>query len=144
MLVINTDALSSLFLTLFCLTMTCPPFEHNTVIYLIMVAGSVAVDSLKKEGRRDDPSLGIILAVAQVAHQALFLLVNIFYNVIIALKVWRVRVHGVFGNILLTALIDNMTRVNAGNLNTISCDGKRMGVRTPTNAIKILADLHSD
>jgi hypothetical protein len=41
LLAINTGVLSSVFMTLFCLTMTCPSFGHILVVYLMMLTAWV-------------------------------------------------------------------------------------------------------
>lgn len=96
MLGINTGALSSLFLTLFCLTMARASFKHISVIYLmIVVLRSIELVAVG-EGKTPN-TLFNMMDIVQVAHLAFSLLINISATSIIALKAWCVRVDGVFG-----------------------------------------------
>jgi hypothetical protein len=103
MLAINTGALSSLFLTLFELGMTCPSIEYILVVYLITIAGRVIQFIFL-----DLQMFSIIThitSITQVVHLALSLLINIFATSIIALKAWYVRVHGVFGKYFVDCVL---------------------------------------
>jgi hypothetical protein len=96
MLAINTGMFPPLFITLFCLTVTCPSFEYILVIYLIIVVGG-AIDIFFSRGAvQVYITLNIILSLSQVAQVVLSLLINIFATSITALKAWCVRVRGVF------------------------------------------------
>jgi hypothetical protein len=105
MLGIKIGALSSLFLTLFYLTLTYL-FEYILVIYLITVtARAIEFISYNQTGYI---RLHLLIDIAQVAHVTLSLLINISATSIIALKAWCVRFDGVFGkHIVDYALIDD-------------------------------------
>jgi hypothetical protein len=94
MLAINTGALSSLLLTLFCLTMTCPSFEYISVIYLMTVTARVI------QVFSGDPQMYFLLISIADITQLVYLMfswfINIFSTSIIALKAWCVRVGCVF------------------------------------------------
>jgi hypothetical protein len=91
-----------LFLTSFELTMTCPFFEHNLVIYLITVAAR-AIELFLISSNRADQDVQIfsvatnIINITHPVHLTLSMVVNIFATFIITLKAWCVRVYGVFG-----------------------------------------------
>jgi hypothetical protein len=138
MLGINSGAISSLFLTFsFCLAMTCPYFEHIPVIYLMTIV--LRVIELFSHGNTQRIILLIyMLSITQVAHLAFSLLINIYATSIIALKAWCVHVCGVSEKQLVDfALIDLMTRTYRKYRKLLMESG--IGIRTPTQAIKILA-----
>jgi hypothetical protein len=92
MLAINTGVLSSVFMTSYCLTVTCPSFQYILVAYLMIVTGWIIQVNLNLTDPRYN-SFGSIVAIIQMAHMALSLSVNIFATSIIALKAWYVRVY---------------------------------------------------
>jgi hypothetical protein len=88
MLVINTRALSSDFLTLFCLTMARPSLQHIPVIYLTSVTSRAVVLFLEMGTRSSLDLLIRIFNDTVLTHVALSLLINIYATSIIALKAW--------------------------------------------------------
>jgi hypothetical protein len=129
MLVINIGVLFSVFMTLFCLTVTCPSFEHILVAYLMMLTALV----IEIITTVTDPTShihiiyisGSIISITQIAHIALSLLVNIFATSIIALKAWCVHVHVVFDKYFVDcALIDDTTCAYIQEIPQVA-DGKR-------------------
>jgi hypothetical protein len=121
MLVINTGALSSVFLTLFCLTMSRPPLQHIPVMYLMGVA--VAVIMIIQE-TRDQFSLVLnaVVAGTMYIHLALSLLINIYATSIIALKAWCV--HVTKKHFINYALIDDTMHAYIQEIPQVA-DGKR-------------------
>jgi hypothetical protein len=105
MLVINTRTLSSVFLTIFCLTMTCPSLHHIPVTYLMAVAVTAIVHlKFLEMGLELFPVLLInILAATLLTHLTFSLLINIYATSLIALKAWFVHLDSVTGNVSLTA-----------------------------------------
>jgi hypothetical protein len=95
MLAINTGVLSSVLMTLYCLTMTYPSFQYILVAYLMMLTAwfITAIPNIRH------PIYTIFFAITgfmQTAHIALSLAVNIYATSIIAFKAWCVHVHVVF------------------------------------------------
>ena len=90
MLAINISALSSLFLTLFYLIMTCPSFEYTPAIYLWMVAVAI-IYALELQRGNEIDSLNYMLTGIQITNLSLSLLINIFATSIIGFKAWCVR-----------------------------------------------------
>jgi hypothetical protein len=103
MLIINTGTLPSVFLTLFCLAMTCPSLDHIPVTYLMAVAMTAIVHVLEKRSIFLDILPVNILAGTLLTHLALSLLINISATSIIAIKAWCVHLDRVTGSISLTA-----------------------------------------
>jgi hypothetical protein len=95
MLVFNTGALSFLFLTVFCLTMTYPSFQYILVIYLMIIMVRV-IELIASAGGKNRDTVINILDITQSVHLAFSLLINIFATSIIGLKAWCVRVDRVF------------------------------------------------
>jgi hypothetical protein len=127
MLVINTGALSSVFLTLFCLTMSRPPLQHIPVMYLMGVA--VAVIMIIQE-TRDQFSLVLnaVVAGTMYIHLALSLLINIYATSIIALKAWCV--HVTKKHFINYALIDDTMHAYIQEIPQVA-DGKRYRYPNP-------------
>jgi hypothetical protein len=86
--------------------MTCPSFEHNLAIYLMMVTATVI--RLLLVSKNEDNGIPFtvyhMIDIGQVAHLTLSLLTNIFATSIIALKTWCVRVYGGFGKYFVVCL----------------------------------------
>jgi hypothetical protein len=101
MLAINSGVHSSVFMTLFCLAMTCPSFQYILVAYLMMLTAWV-ITMIPNITEPIDALFFAINGWAQVAHIALSLLVNIVATSTIALKAWCVHVYSVFEEISLT------------------------------------------
>jgi hypothetical protein len=97
MLAINTGALSSLFLTLLCLTVIHPFIEHFPVIFLMTVALRAAIAMSLEGPLMHRNLLSKIVDGTQLTYLMLSLLINISATLIIALEVWCVRVLGIFG-----------------------------------------------
>ena len=108
MLVIDTGASSPVFLTLSCLTMAHPSYEHIPVIYLTTVALTAIVLSLQVGGRTP-VFLSSMLDGTQIVHLMLSLFINIFATSIIALKAWCVCVDRVIGELRLQLVDNTMT-----------------------------------
>jgi uncharacterized protein YybS (DUF2232 family) len=106
--------------------MTCSSFEHNLVIYLMMVAASaIQILSLSKHEDKIFIIATHIDTITQVAHLTLSLLINIFATSIIALKAWCVRIYGVVGKYFVDcALIDDAMCTYKQEIPQVA-DGKR-------------------
>ena len=89
MLVIDAGALSSVFLTLFCLTMSRFSLQHIPVVYLMLVTVLVIM-LIPEMSVRFSPILTPMLGGTVSTHLALSLLINIYATSIIALKAWCV------------------------------------------------------
>jgi len=111
MLVINIGALSSDFLTWFCLTMARPSLQHIPVIYLMGVA-VMAIVVIPETRTRFSPGLIIrMLEGTVMTHLGLSLLINIYATSIIALKAWCVHFDRVTGKLpTYCALVDDTMR----------------------------------
>jgi hypothetical protein len=124
MLAINTGVLSSVFMTVYCLIMTCPSFQYILVAYLMMLTAWV----ITMIPNITDPIYTIfarITSFTPMAHIALSLLVNIFATSIIALKAWCVHVYGVFEKYFVDcALIGDTTFAWIQEIPQVA-DGKR-------------------
>jgi len=108
MLVINTGALSSDFLTLFCLTIACP---YIPAIYLTAVAAVAIVLIPEASARFSAAFLVRMVNGTLLAHLALSLLINIYATSIIALKAWCVHFDRVTGKLsTYCALVDDTMR----------------------------------
>jgi hypothetical protein len=109
LLAINTGVLSSVFMILYCLTMTCPSLQYILVAYLITLTAWV----IAMIPNIAEPIYIVsysITSFTQMAYIALSLLVNIFATSIIALKAWCVHVYGVFDKYFVDcALIGDTT-----------------------------------
>jgi len=90
MLVINAGALSSVFLTLFCLTMSRPSLQHIPVVYLMAIAVEFVIIIIPDMSALFSPVLFPMLSGTILTHLALSLLINIYATSIIALKAWCV------------------------------------------------------
>ena len=102
MLVISTGALSSVFLTWFCLTTTHPSLQHIPVIYLMTIVLR-AIELFSHGDTQRIYFLINLLTITQVAHLAFSLLINIYATSVIALKAWCVHVNGIFEKKSLTS-----------------------------------------
>jgi hypothetical protein len=123
LLAINTGTLSTI---LFCLTMTGPFLNngHIPAIYLTIIVlrtlALIAIEEAQSAG-----ALSNTIDVAQVAHLALSLLINILATSIIALKAWCVRVDRVFRKHFVDrALINNTMRMYIQEIRQVA-NGKR-------------------
>jgi hypothetical protein len=96
MLVINTGALSSDFLTLSCLTMARPSIQHIPVVYLTAI-GAVAAVFITQVTRLTPTFLIRMVNGTILAHLALSLLINIYATSLIAFKAWCVHFDRVTG-----------------------------------------------
>ena|SRR5579863_4327057 len=92
---VNASTLSSHFLTLLCLIVTYPSFEHFPVTYLLMVVARAALLTAGERDRVSRMPLASMIYFSVVAHLALSLLINILTTSIIAFKAWYVRIDGV-------------------------------------------------
>jgi hypothetical protein len=125
MLVINTGALSSDFLTLVCLIMACPSIQHIPVIYLTAVAAVAVVFITETSARFPAAFLIRMVNGTILAHLALSLLINIYATSIIALKAWCVHFDRVIGkHSTYCALVDDMMLAYIQEIPQVA-DGKR-------------------
>ena len=125
LLAINIGVLSSVFMTLYCLTMTCPSFQYIPVAYLLMLTAWAITMIPSITDSRLYAIFVSITGFTQMANIALSLLVNIFATSIIALKAWCVHVYGIFEKYFVNrALIGDTT---CGCIQEIPqvADGKR-------------------
>jgi hypothetical protein len=122
MLVINIGALSSDFLTLFCLTtVACPSLRHIPVIYLMGVAVMAIVVIPETRTRF---SAGLIIRMLEgtvMTHLGLSLLINIYATSIIARKAWCVRFNRVTGKLPTYCAFGRRHDARTHTGNTASC-----------------------
>jgi hypothetical protein len=95
-LVIYIGALSSDFLTLFCLTVACPYIQHIPGIYLTMVAAT-AIMLIQQTSAQSAVFITSVVNDTILAHFALSLLINIYATSLIALKAWCVCFNRITG-----------------------------------------------
>jgi len=99
MLIINTGALSSDFLILFCLTMAHSSLQHIPVIYLTSVVVRAIMYIPEMTARVSYILLIRMLDGTVLTHLVLSLSINIYATSIIALKAWCVHFDRVTGNL---------------------------------------------
>jgi hypothetical protein len=91
MLIINTGALSSVFLTFFCLTMAHSSHQHISVIYLTAVTVKVIMLIPEMTARVSYTILIRMLDGTVLTQLVLSLFINIYATSIIALTAWCVH-----------------------------------------------------
>jgi len=124
MLIINTGALSSDFLILFCLTMAHSSLQHIPVIYLTSVVVRAIMYIPEMTARVSYILLIRMLDGTVLTHLVLSLSINIYATSIIALKAWCVHFDRVTGTHFTNcALIDDTMRAYIQEIPQVA-DGK--------------------